>query len=207
VDSHDFFASIARSKFIARWPLMHNTRTENVQEHSHQVTVIAHALALISNQHYGTQLDANRIGMQAAFHDMTEVFTGDLPTPVKYASEELRAAYRVIERAAEDRLLDMLPDSLRDVYCDLICAGHLTPEESVIIKAADTVAAYLKCVEELKAGNQEFALAESSVLGKIMDMQERVPALAYFMDAFVPAFRKTLDHQMRPITTSESFSP
>ena len=188
-DEHNFFALISRMKYIDRWALMRNTETENIQEHSHQVAVLAHALALIANQRFGAQLDPGRVAVAALYHDATEIITGDMPTPVKYYNSSLRDSYKQVEAAAADRLLSMLPPELRPEF-----EPHLResdPEIHAYVKAADKLSAYLKCVEEVKAGNSEFRLAKEQTWAALMD--KPLPALQYFIDQFLPSFELTLD--------------
>jgi len=192
-----FMDAIARLKRINRWPLMFNTRHENVQEHSHQVVVIAHALALISNRLFDDRLDANRIGMMAAFHDAPEVLTGDMPTPVKYFSNALREEFKIAESVAEDSLLEMLPEFLREDYRGLLKSEVIPHREASIIKAADVLSGYFKCVEEGKTGNKEFQHAEERLLQRIKTLEAAMPEVAYFMETFAPAFKQSLDYNLK----------
>ncbi len=188
-DEHNFFALISRMKYIDRWALMRNTETENIQEHSHQVAVLAHALALIANQRFGAQLDPGRVAVAALYHDATEIITGDMPTPVKYYNSTLRDSYKQVEAAAADRLLSMLPLELRPEFEPYLRESD--PEIHAYVKAADKLSAYLKCVEEVKAGNSEFRLAKEQTWAALMD--KPLPALQYFIDQFLPSFELTLD--------------
>ena len=188
-DEHNFFALISRMKYIDRWALMRNTETENIQEHSHQVAVLAHALALIANQRFGAQLDPGRVAVAALYHDATEIITGDMPTPVKYYNSTLRDSYKQVEAAAADRLLSMLPPELRPEFEPYLRESD--PEIHAYVKAADKLSAYLKCVEEVKAGNSEFRLAKEQTWAALMD--KPLPALQYFIDQFLPSFELTLD--------------
>lgn len=185
-----FFAYLARMKFIRRWGLMHTTYPENIQEHSLRVAMIAHALAVIRNRLYGGQLDPHRAAMLALYHDAAEVLTGDMPAPVKYFNPEISAAYRAIEAAAERKLLAMVPDELKGDF-----RPFLTHEgddaHRAIVKAADKLAAYVKCLEELAAGNQEFSKAEKMLRDGVEGLDR--PEVRYFLDRFVPSFRLTLD--------------
>ena len=165
-DEHNFFALISRMKYIDRWALMRNTETENIQEHSHQVAVLAHALAVIANQRFGAQLDPGRVAVAALYHDATEIITGDMPTPIKYYNSTLRDSYKPHLRESD-------------------------PEIHAYVKAADKLSAYLKCVEEVKAGNSEFRLAKEQTWAALMD--KPLPALQYFIDQFLPSFELTLD--------------
>lgn len=185
---NSFYALVARTKNIDRWALMRNAERENVQEHSHMVSVIAHALALIRRDIFGVPCDPDRCASAALYHDVPEIFTGDMPTPVKYHDPEMVAAYRRIEDAAVKRLISELPEELRSEYEKIF-----SPEEDVsqLVHAADKLSAYIKCIEELKAGNTEFTSAAESTLNKLkaLNMQE----VDYFLDNFIPSFRKTID--------------
>lgn len=188
-----FFAMLARMRLIQRWGLMRNTRAENVQEHSLQVAMIAHALALISNRHHGGDFDADRIAVLGMFHDASEILTGDLPTPVKYGNDAIRDAYKALERQAELRLLELLPEDLREDYAPLVDSGRISAAEHRLVKAADSIAGYLKCLEEAQAGNHEFRRAEVVLLAKIESFHDELPAVRDFMQRYVPAFALSLD--------------
>ena len=187
--SHSFFAYLFRMRHIARWALMRNTRTENVEEHSYEAAVLAHALAVIGRDVFGKGLNPDAIAVAALFHDAPEIITGDMPTPVKYHNPSLQNAYRQVEAAAQDKLLSMLPPELAPAYAPLLRESD--PEVRRYVKAADKLSAYIKCVEELKAGNAEFKKAAEQTLTalKEMDMEE----LDWFMEQFLPAFSLTLD--------------
>ena len=154
-----FYAYLTRLRWIKRWGLKRNAHEENVMEHSWEVAVIAHTLALIKNRYFNGQVDANAIATAALYHDITEVITGDLPTPIKYHSEAINTAYKQIEKQAGIALLSLLPEELRPEYESLIHQDELPEAHHQIIKAADKISAYLKCQAELKAGNLEFELA------------------------------------------------
>jgi 5'-deoxynucleotidase len=187
-----FFAYLARMKYIGRWGLMRNTQRENIQEHSLQVAVIAHGLALVKNKYWGGVLNAERIAVLAMYHEVSEVITGDLATPIKYFNPEIKKAYHEIERIAKARLFRMLPAELQPEYEDLLFNNAASDRENwLLVKAADKIAAYLKCLEELKAGNQEFSSAERALKNQIADF--RLPEVDYFMEKFVPSFSLTLD--------------
>lgn len=186
---HNFYALIARMKYIDRWALMRNTERENIQEHSHQVAVLAHALAVLQNRYFGGQLDPGQVAVAALYHDATEIITGDMPTPIKYFNDTLRDSYKEVESAAADRLLSMLPQELRGEYEPLL--KERDPEIRGVVKAADKLSAYLKCVEELKAGNNEFRLARQQTWEALVD--NPLPALQYFIEHFLPSFELTLD--------------
>ncbi|MDR2357093.1 MAG: 5'-deoxynucleotidase [Oscillospiraceae bacterium] len=191
-----FFALVSRMKHIDRWALMRNSIRENVQEHSHMVAVVAHALAVIRREIFGRPSDPGAAAAAALFHDAAEIFTGDMPTPVKYRSEVIKSAYGDIESEARERLLNSLPDSLRPSYESVLTYGG---DAADFVKAADKIAAYIKCLEELKAGNGEFTSAAEQTRGKIASLA--MPEADYFMERFIPAFSLTLD-ELAPIETS-----
>lgn len=186
--SYSFFALISRLKHIDRWSLMRNADRENVQEHSHMAAVLAHALALIRRDVFGGTCSPERLAAAALFHDAPEIFTGDMPTPVKYHDPDMIAAYRRVEDVAEEKLLGALPEELRGEYRALL---HPDAEERRLLKAADTLAAYIKCIEELKTGNEEFRSAAASTLEKLHAMA--LPEAEYFVERFIPAFEMTID--------------
>lgn len=188
--ANEFYALISRMRYITRWGLMRNSFSENIQEHSHMVAVLAHALALIRRDilHLPGP-DPDRCAVAALYHDASEILTGDLPTPVKYFNPEIKNAYKQVERVSGEKLLSMLPETLRPSYERLILEDE--QELLPIVKAADKLSAYIKCIEELKAGNQEFDSAQRQTLKALEDMQ--LPELAYFMTHFLPAFSLNLD--------------
>lgn len=186
-----FFAHLSRMKLINRWPLMRNVSKENVQEHSLQVAMVAHALALIRNKYFNGDLDPYRIATLAMFHDVSEVLTGDLPTPVKYFNPAISKEYKKIESIAEQKLLDMTPAAFRDDYASLIDHNQHSEQERFIIKAADVICAYLKTLEELSAGNHEFELAKKRLDKILNDYQS--DEVNYFIQAYVPSFSLSLD--------------
>ncbi|QYJ77014.1 MULTISPECIES: 5'-deoxynucleotidase [Shewanella] len=185
------FAHLARLKLIQRWPLMFNVRSENVQEHSLQVAMVAHGLAVIANRQFGMQVDAYKAATLAIFHDASEVLTGDLPTPVKYFNKDIEFEYKKIEAIAEERLLEMVPEEFKDDYRPLLIADDADDEIKQLVKSADTLCAYLKCLEELKAGNREFNTARSRL--EAMLQANPNPAVKYFIDCYVPSFKLDLD--------------
>lgn len=185
------FAYLARMKFIRRWGLMHNNYPENVQEHSQRVATIAHALALIRNRMFAGEVDAERVAVLALYHDASEVFTGDLPTPVKYFSDDIRSAYRKIETRAQRRLLDMVPAGLREDFGALFEVQSEDRDLWQLVSAADKLCAYIKCVEEVSAGNREFASAERTLQTTVEQLD--LPEVDYFVAEFLPSFRLTLD--------------
>ena len=191
---YKFFAYISRMKYINRWSLMRNSVTENIQEHSHMVAVLAHALGVIRRDVFGRPCSPDACAAAALLHDATEIFTGDLPTPIKYYSPAIRDAYRQVEDVAAGRLLDMLPCELRPAYRPLL--REEDPEIRTIVKAADKLAAYIKCLEELEAGNNEFADAAGETLEALRSMA--LPEVSWFLDHFAEAFGLTLDGLQRP---------
>jgi len=190
--AYSFFAMLSRMKNIRRWALMRNTRSENICEHSHEVAVVAHALALLTNRHYGGQVDPNRCVMLAVYHDVPEILTGDMPTPVKYYNPAIREAYRQVEISACDKLLDMLPQDMREEYSPLLLSEE-DSEEHRIVKAADKISALIKCIEEVGQGNREFASARRATEQAIRDMH--LPAADEFLELYLPAYELPLDDQ------------
>ena len=187
--AYNFFPMIARMRYIDRWGLMRNTQVENIQEHSHMVAVLAHALAVIENRYFDGQIDPGAVAVAALYHDASEIITGDMPTPIKYDNPEIRDAYKMVEAVAEQKLLSMLPPELRMEYDEIITIPD--PEIHALVKAADKLSAYLKCVEELKAGNLEFKKAKEQTYAALC--QNPVRALSYFMEHFLEGFELTLD--------------
>ena len=191
--SHHFFAMLSRMKYINRWGLMRNTVPENIQEHSHQVAVLAHALAVIQNRFFGGQVDPGQVAVAALYHDASEILTGDMPTPIKYDNPDIQAAYKQVESMAEQKLLSMLPEELRPDFEPAVAISD--PDIHALVKAADKLSAYLKCVEEVKAGNTEFRLAKAQTFAALN--RNPIPALGYFMEHFLPGFELTLDELNR----------
>lgn len=190
--SSSFYAMLSRMKHINRWALMRNTREENLCEHSQDVAVIAHALAVITNTRFGGQVDVGECVTAALYHDASEILTGDLPTPVKYDNPAIQDAYKQLESVACDKLLTMLPDDLRIAYAPYF-SETIGEEEQRIVKAADKIAALIKCVEELAGGNAEFKEARRSTEEAVRAM--KLPAADQFLEEFLPAFSLTLDEQ------------
>lgn len=186
-----FFAYLARMKLIRRWGLMRNTVTENIQEHSLQVAMIAHALAVIGNNCFEKRYNPDRVMTLAVYHDVSEVITGDLATPIKYFNPEIKRAYVNIEEIAKQRLVNMLPEELRGEFSSCFFLQEEEQEYWKLVKAADKISAYLKCVEELKTGNEEFQKAERKIKEELE--KNRLPEVGYFMEKFVPSFSLTLD--------------
>ncbi len=184
-----FFAYLSRMRFIQRWALMRNTAPENVQEHSHQVAVLAHALAVIRNGKFGGQVDPGAVAVAALYHDASEILTGDMPTPIKYDNPAIQGAYRDVEKMAEKKLLGMLPQELREVYAPILTV----PDEETrrLVKAADKLSAHIKCLEELKAGNLEFRQAAEQTRRALESYD--LPEVRYFIDTFLESFSLSLD--------------
>lgn len=193
--ANEFYAFLGRMRYITRWGLMRNTFSENLQEHSHQVAILAHALALIRREilHLPGP-DPEQCAVAALYHDAAEILTGDLPTPIKYYSPELRQAYRTVEDAAGEKLLSMLSPALRERYRDYV----LEQNEAVnpIVKAADKLAAYIKCLEELKAGNQEFSTASAQTLAALEGVQRE--EVTWFLENCLEPFTRNLDQLEKP---------
>ena len=186
---YHFFPMIARMRYINRWGLMRNTDLENIQEHSHMVAVLAHALAVIQNRYFGPQVDPGAAAVAALYHDASEILTGDMPTPIKYDNPAIRSAYKDVETVAERKLLQMLPPELQGVYEPILTEAD--PEIRQVVKAADKLSAYIKCVEELKAGNNEFREAAGQTLRALESYG--LPEVAYFLETFMDSFSLTLD--------------
>jgi len=187
--AYNFYPMIARMRYINRWGLMRNTQTENIQEHSHMVAVLAHGLAVIQNEKFGGQVDPGQVAVAALYHDASEILTGDMPTPIKYDNPDIQFAYKQVEAVAEAKLLSMLPEDLRPAYEEAITI--VDPEVKALVKAADKLDAYLKCVEEVKAGNAEFKKAKEQTYAALC--QNPISALQYFMEHFLEGFSLTLD--------------
>ena len=184
-----FFALISRMKYIDRWGLMNNTKTENISEHSLETAILAHALVNIANVRLNEHLDADRAAVIAMFHDAGEIITGDMPTPIKYYNPEIKNAYKTVEKVAEERLISMLPEDLQSVYRPVISNEDAVLEQYV--KAADKLSALIKCIEEVRMGNNEFLKAKESTEQAIEKME--LPALRIFMEECIPSYYLTLD--------------
>ena len=184
-----FFALISRMKNISRWSLMRNTFPDNVQEHSHTVAVLAHALAVIRRDVYSGDIDPNAVAVAALYHDAPEILTGDLPTPVKYHNPDIMNAYKQVEHAASEKLISLLPEEMKAAFRDAL----MPQDEEIIrlVKGADKLSAYIKCTEELRAGNNEFRLAANQTHTALVEM--KLPEVDYFLLNFMPAFEVTLD--------------
>lgn len=183
-----FFAYLMRMKNIKRWGLMRNTEPENIKEHSLDVAYIAHAIAAIAKNVYGKDVNVKNVVMIAMYHDVTEVITGDLATPIKYFNPEIKSAYKEIEHISAQKIKDMIPNDIKSEYC---CIDGGNEYEELLVKAADKISAYFKCVEELNSGNNEFATAKNSLLKAICEFN--LPEVEYFMNTFAHSVGLTLD--------------
>lgn len=188
--SYNFYAFMDRMKYIKRWSLMRSVREENIMEHSQQVAFLAHALAVIENKVFGGNVDGGKCALYAIYHECSEVITGDLPTPIKYFNRSITGAYKDIEGMACDKLLSTLPEELEEELEPFVKADT-TSEEWKLVKAADRLSAYIKCLEERRCGNTEFEKAEKSIKDDILSRNMR--SVNYFMENFIPAFTLTLD--------------
>ncbi len=186
-----FFAHLARMKLIQRWPLMRSISSENISEHSLQVAFVGHALALIKNKKFAGNVNPERIAVLAMYHDSSEVLTGDLPTPVKYYNPAIAKEYKKIELAAERKLLSMLPEEFQADFAPFLLSDESDEQEKNIVKQADSLCAYLKCLEELSAGNHEFEQAKGRLEQTLK--QRETPEMRYFLQVFAPSFELTLD--------------
>ena len=190
--SSNFFALTSRMKYINRWGLMRNSRPENIAEHSLEVAIITHLLCELRNRRFGGNVDVSKAVMTAVYHDVPEIITGDLPTPVKYYDPDIRDAYKRVEHAAVDKLLSGIPEDMRGDYAPLFDESD-DPEIAQIVKAADKISALIKCIEERRSGNSDFADAERSTLEAIQKM--RLPEADAFITEFLPSYHLTLDEQ------------
>ena len=184
-----FYAYLNRMKYIRHWGLMHSTSPENDMEHAAQTALLAHGIALIARERYHRDIDPEHVLALALYHDAQEVVTGDLPTPVKYHSPELQSAYHRMEKEAAERIVALAPEELREAY-----RPYFTPSQNAahqLVKAADRIAAYIKCVEERQAGNREFLSAEASILKSIQAID--LPEVQDFFRECVPSFGMNLD--------------
>ncbi len=186
-----FFALVSRLKYIDRWALMKNSSNENLAEHSLETAVIAHALCIIGNERCGKKLDADHAAVLAMYHDASEIITGDMPTPIKYLNADIKSVYKDIEKKADARLLEALPEDLRTQYQPVFDPGEEYAYEKRLVKAADKLSAYIKCIEERKSGNREFENAEKATLQAVISMN--LPEVAIYLDECIPAYELNLD--------------
>ena len=188
---YDFYAMMSRMKLIGRWSLMRNSRPENISEHSLEVSMLAHALAIISRERLGKSIDVDKAALYGIYHDATEIITGDLPTPIKYFNENIKGAYQAVEENAARRLLHMLPEDMRKSYEEMFFPNEKDSHIWKLVKAADKLSALIKCIEERKAGNSEFKSAEESTYKMLSEMD--LDEVKIFMNDFLPSYEKTLD--------------
>lgn len=188
---YNFFAMHSRMKYINRWSLMRNTQSENLSEHSNDVAAISHALAVIRNKRFGGNVNAERAAVLGLYHDMPEIITGDMPTPVKYYSSEMRSQFAEIENNAVNKILSMLPDDMKEEYESLFFPVKGDGELHKIVKAADKISALIKCIQEIAGGNNEFVKAYQSTLNSIEQMD--LPEAKVFLDEYIDAFSLSLD--------------
>lgn len=188
-----FYAMLSRMKYIPRWALMRNSRQENIEEHTAEVAILAHALAEITNAKFNGNVNVSDCVLRALYHDVPEIITGDMPTPVKYHDESIRDAYKNVERGAATRILSQLPEELRSVYEPYLLPEDETCIEAKLCKAADKFSALIKCIEEEKSGNVEFKNAKIATERSLHNMM--LPAVEYFFEEFIPAYELTLDEQ------------
>ena len=189
MNDKSFFAMASRMKYINRWGLMRNTNQENISQHSLEVSMIAHALAVINNKIFGGEVSPEKTAVVAMYHDMSEIITGDMPTPVKYKNEQIITAYKEIETAANNKLLEKLPELFRETYEKILFSSD--EKINALVKAADKISAYIKCIEEENAGNREFHKALASTEKSLEKMN--CPEANYFIEHFIPAYKLTLD--------------
>jgi 5'-deoxynucleotidase len=192
---YNFFATISRMKYINRWALMRNSRSENLSEHSLEVAMIGHALCVIGNIRYGKNLNADRAALIGLYHDSSEIITGDMPTPVKYYNPDIRDAYKQVETIAEYKLLEKLPSDLQPAFMEIYKTDNSADDKYMrrLVKAADKLSAYIKCIEEEKAGNTEFSTAKETIEKSLSKLKEELPEVNDFIEEFLPAYGKTLD--------------
>lgn len=190
--NYTFFPLAFRMKYINRWGLMRNTVSENLLEHSAECAMIAHALAVIGNTYFGKNYDADGIAVRALYHDISEIYTGDLPTPVKYHNKDISSSYKDIEKSACEKLLSKLPEEMKNTYA---CAldHEETPEVKTLIKAADKLCALIKCMQETGDGNREFTAAATATRASLESISQNCEELSYFMKNFLGEFEKSLD--------------
>ena len=195
-------------KYIERWALMRSSRPENLSEHSLEVAMIAHCLAVIANVRYGRNLDADQAALIGLYHDASEIITGDMPTPVKYYNEDIRGAYREVEAVANQRLLSLLPDDLKPVYERILTGCDVKTDEDRylrrLVKAADKLSALIKCIEEERSGNKEFGMAKEATERSLAGMANELPEVDDFIREFLPSYGKTLDELTNQLSSSEN---
>lgn len=186
-----FYAMLSRMKYINRWGLMRNTRNENLCEHSLEVAYVAHALGIINNEIFGGDINAERLAVLGMYHDVTEIITGDMPTPIKYYNPLIRDAYKEVEQVAEEQMLSGISPDIRERYRGVLLETEEEAELWKYVKAADKISAYIKCIEEKKTGNRDFEDAEVTIYNAINDMG--LPEVDYFMKEYIPVYMLTID--------------
>lgn len=194
MQENQFFAMLSRMKYINRWGLMRNVRSENISEHSLDVAFFAHALGIIKNKRFGGNIDCDRLAVLAMYHDTTEIITGDMPTPVKYYNKSIKTAYKEVEAFAQNTLLSYLPVDIREEYQKVFNTEDDEEYLWGLVKAADRISALVKCIEEREMGNKDFQKAEETIMQSIDQID--LPEVRCFMEEFIPAFRLTLDEQV-----------
>ncbi len=187
---YDFYAYMDRMKYIKRWQLMRSVRDENIMEHSQNVTLLAHALAVIHNEEFGGKADVLKTVLYAVYHETSEVMTGDLPTPIKYYNNQLHGAYKELEKSACEKIVNTLPEKMQSAIAPFVLADENSIEYK-LVKAADRIAAYVKCLEELRSGNSEFSKAKKSIEEDLLS--RNMPEVEYFFKHFIPSYSLTLD--------------
>ena len=187
---YDFYAYMDRMKYIKRWQLMRSVRDENIMEHSQNVTLLAHALAVIHNEEFGGKADVLKTVLYAVYHETSEVMTGDLPTPIKYYNNQLHGAYKELEKSACEKIVNTLPEKMQSAIAPFVLADENSIEYN-LVKAADRIAAYVKCLEELRSGNSEFSKAKKSIEEDLLS--RNMPEVEYFFKHFIPSYSLTLD--------------
>ena len=197
--NNHFFAYLSKMRWIYRWGMKRNAIQENIMEHSYEVSVIAHALGIISNRLYDNDIDANALAISALYHDCSEVLTGDLPSPIKYHNKKIRDAYKEVEYTAEREMLSTLPVELQEDYRNHLLHENIPGEFVKLIKAADIIASLIKCKAEINAGNSEFKQAVQDTCERLAQMA--MPEVDYFLENFLPSFDLTLDELITPIET------
>ncbi len=187
---NDFYAYMDRMKYIRRWQLMRSERDENIMEHTQSVSLLAHALAVIRNKVFGGSVSVEKTVLYAMYHETGEVMTGDLPTPIKYHNPQIHGAYKELEKTACEKMVDMLPEEMKGEIAPFVLADEKS-EEYKLVKAADRLSAYIKCLEELRTGNREFSNAKKSIEEDLRS--RKIPEVDYFFEKFIPSFELTLD--------------